>query len=739
MTRIQLRHDTATNWTTANPILAEGEVGVETDTNKFKIGDGVTAWNSLDYQGGGGDLSNYYTKTETNSLLANKEDVITPIAPLNIEDVNIKSTATSTADDGETFTTPNTTEYPYKFDNAGTGLANFQVQTTASGNGIIDRTKNIVCDIKPDEDIEYVWTNGTVNGNSPVWPIFVLGNMDSDGYFTPVIISNSNFAWTNPYNMYFYVRNFTVNSIGASTTYDWQVGTAYNGNYGDIGYVSISGIANVPTAKESKLRCYKDSNGKLVLYFQVTDSDNNTGSGTFTTGLDFDEVNINCILFHSSSTSTYTGNQFGVFNITSGEQIWNPAEDNFQNQLSLSIGDGLLVDNNTLKTNSYSKSETYTKTETNTLLADKMDNTGTQNPLEIATVTDSTIVFDDWAGGTSTYNYDTGEYSHTFNANSLQFTILVDIPDDINIDVYSDYWRISDGSCKMVLNQPYWGSANALLMFIRGDDGTDLVEVSRLWYGSSAYRAGTSTNSTSQPFRDCIAVHTANSTRVNDGNGQDIANGLSANIRQGVRLKRLQFNCACQVSSSWAYYSSNWGYYWTDSTGAKLKTIKLYTSPEDTVGTELIVTVTQPKIMLNTNNSLTVQNNLLGVNTSQYYTQTQTDTMLGNKADTDLDNVSTNLSNDFLDKLMPDWNNTINITSSFPYTCPSSGYLYLRNYNGFIEIDSSLNTLTHGYKIAGTSDASNTGMYPVQLNEILTLNSTRGTSNMYFIPLKGAN
>jgi hypothetical protein len=46
---IQLRRDTAANWTSANPILAQGEIGVETDTLKFKIGTGSTYWNNLVY------------------------------------------------------------------------------------------------------------------------------------------------------------------------------------------------------------------------------------------------------------------------------------------------------------------------------------------------------------------------------------------------------------------------------------------------------------------------------------------------------------------------------------------------------------------------------------------------------------------------------------------------------------------------------------------------------------------
>ena len=48
-TRIQNRRDTAANWTSTNPTLASGEIGVESNTGKFKIGDGSTAWTSLLY------------------------------------------------------------------------------------------------------------------------------------------------------------------------------------------------------------------------------------------------------------------------------------------------------------------------------------------------------------------------------------------------------------------------------------------------------------------------------------------------------------------------------------------------------------------------------------------------------------------------------------------------------------------------------------------------------------------
>ena len=48
-TRMQQRRGTATQWTTANPVLGAGEIGFESDSGKFKIGDGTNTWTNLDY------------------------------------------------------------------------------------------------------------------------------------------------------------------------------------------------------------------------------------------------------------------------------------------------------------------------------------------------------------------------------------------------------------------------------------------------------------------------------------------------------------------------------------------------------------------------------------------------------------------------------------------------------------------------------------------------------------------
>jgi len=67
--QLQFRRDTASNWTSNNPILASGEMGIETNTALFKLGDGTTRWNLLPYgglqgptgPGGGGGGGTGYT------------------------------------------------------------------------------------------------------------------------------------------------------------------------------------------------------------------------------------------------------------------------------------------------------------------------------------------------------------------------------------------------------------------------------------------------------------------------------------------------------------------------------------------------------------------------------------------------------------------------------------------------------------------------------------------------------
>ena len=76
--QIQIRRDTAANWTSVDPILAEGEFGLETDTNQMKIGDGVLAWTALAYFGGGGNPFDQDLNT-TDAVIFDKVTLTGPI------------------------------------------------------------------------------------------------------------------------------------------------------------------------------------------------------------------------------------------------------------------------------------------------------------------------------------------------------------------------------------------------------------------------------------------------------------------------------------------------------------------------------------------------------------------------------------------------------------------------------------------------------------------------------------
>ncbi len=68
--RIQLRRDTSANWSTINPALRQGEIGVDLTSKRLKVGDGFTSWNSLDYveEGGLEQLRTEYGTEQTFNL-----------------------------------------------------------------------------------------------------------------------------------------------------------------------------------------------------------------------------------------------------------------------------------------------------------------------------------------------------------------------------------------------------------------------------------------------------------------------------------------------------------------------------------------------------------------------------------------------------------------------------------------------------------------------------------------------
>lgn len=84
-TRMQQRRGTAAQWTSANPVLAAGEIGFETDTNKFKVGNGSTAWASLTYFVDG---SIAFDSAEVTAAINTAIDAVIDAAPNTLNTLN---------------------------------------------------------------------------------------------------------------------------------------------------------------------------------------------------------------------------------------------------------------------------------------------------------------------------------------------------------------------------------------------------------------------------------------------------------------------------------------------------------------------------------------------------------------------------------------------------------------------------------------------------------------------------
>jgi len=84
-TRMQQRRGTAAQWTAANPVLGAGEIGFETDTNKFKVGNGSTAYTSLTYFV---DASTVMDSAEVTAAVSSAIDAIIDAAPNTLNTFN---------------------------------------------------------------------------------------------------------------------------------------------------------------------------------------------------------------------------------------------------------------------------------------------------------------------------------------------------------------------------------------------------------------------------------------------------------------------------------------------------------------------------------------------------------------------------------------------------------------------------------------------------------------------------
>ena len=120
---IQIRRDTASNWSSANPTLAQGELGIETDTLKVKAGTGSANWASLSYLI---DTGGYVTATYSGNVA-----ITGSLAGDNIKlDGNAIS---STNTNGNIQLFPNGTGYTELYGNTNAGTIRFNCESNSHG------------------------------------------------------------------------------------------------------------------------------------------------------------------------------------------------------------------------------------------------------------------------------------------------------------------------------------------------------------------------------------------------------------------------------------------------------------------------------------------------------------------------------------------------------------------------------------------------------------------------------
>lgn len=192
------RRDTASNWNSNNTVLLAGEWGIESDTKKFKIGDGTTAWQSLDY----------VPIPDANRLLTGNLTVG--------GDFTVNGTTT----------TVNTTNLDVEDKNITLGKVSTPSDTTADGGGITlkgatDKTFNWV-------DSTDSWTSSehiTANGQKEMR----YADADSSNYVgfkAPATVS-SNVVWTLP-NQDAAVNGYVLASDGSGNLSWVDAGSSSN-------------------------------------------------------------------------------------------------------------------------------------------------------------------------------------------------------------------------------------------------------------------------------------------------------------------------------------------------------------------------------------------------------------------------------------------------------------------------------------------------------------------------------
>lgn len=291
MTTIKLRRGTAAEWTAANPILAAGEMGIETDTRKFKFGDGTTHWNTLAYasaEGGGGtgDVTaagdNKFTGKNTFTGEVNIAG-----APLTVDGLATLNQATTTYLNATSITSNGEINAVSIKAN---GLRSDDIQTTTN--------KKYLTEVDVDNQTIQI-VNGKLHAN-----LDELGNEVNDlsGRVTAneADIQSLTTSLDNKQNILFNGNGTSINNRGLIASAPFTItgterkfiGTFSSGDIVEINMGGMNGVFNLLTSEGEVLlngQYRQDNQMKTVIRF--TSSFTDTLSDLSTNSYNYDPIN----------------------------------------------------------------------------------------------------------------------------------------------------------------------------------------------------------------------------------------------------------------------------------------------------------------------------------------------------------------------------------------------------------------------------------------------------------------
>ena len=213
---MQQRRDTAANWTSSNPTLAAGELGLETDTGKMKIGNGSTAWTSLSYAATGTVTSVTAGTGLTGGAISSSGTIAidtTVTADLSTAQTLTNKTLTSPVINTATFSNgvvKGLEEDVNVVASAATGTINFDVETASiwyyTSNATANHTLNfryssgvsLNTALATGDAITLVWLN--TNGATPYYPNVINIDGNAQTPKVPAAITAGNASAIDAYS-----------------------------------------------------------------------------------------------------------------------------------------------------------------------------------------------------------------------------------------------------------------------------------------------------------------------------------------------------------------------------------------------------------------------------------------------------------------------------------------------------------------------------------------------------------